>query len=127
MLLTISGSATSDRIAPAAKNERPNTTPPELRLRKPSAGLEKTTVPNSASTIDGVPATISTADSVSRASANGRPYSLSHTAVATPSGSAIAIAIAATSSVPSSGSRKPPVWVSLKPAVGWVTSRLGRT
>ena len=66
--------------------------------------------PKIARTIDGVPAIISTADSTTRASATGRPYSVSQTAIATPSGSAIAMPSAATSSVPISGSRKPPVF-----------------
>ena len=52
--------------------------------------LEKITVPNSASTIEGMPAIISIVDSTTRASADGRPYSLSQTAIATPTGSAIA-------------------------------------
>ena len=46
--------------------------------------LEKITVPNSASTIDGVPAIISTVDSTTRARAKGRPNSLSQTAIAMP-------------------------------------------
>ena len=71
--------------------------------------LEKITVPNSASTIDGVPAIISTVDSTIRARAKGRPNSLSQTAIAMPSGSAIAMPIAATMNVPISGSRNPPV------------------
>ena len=39
----------------------------------------------------------------------GRPNSLSHTAIPTPTGNATAIAIAPTITVPSNGSRKPPV------------------
>ena len=66
-------------------------------------------------------------DSATRASAAGRPNSLSQTAIAMPTGSAIAIAITATIRVPSSGSRKPPVSFSLKPGAGLVTNRLGRT
>ena len=44
--------------------------------------LEKITVPNSASTIEGVPAIISTVDSTMRARAKGLPNSLSQTAIA---------------------------------------------
>ena len=71
MLATISGSATSESIAEAAKKERPKTTPSEVRLRKPSAVLEKITVPNRARTIEGMPAIASIVDSVIRASAVG--------------------------------------------------------
>ncbi len=84
MLATISGSATSESIAEAAKKERPKTMPSVLRLRKPSAVLEKITVPNRASTIEGMPAIASIVDSVIRASAVGRPYSTSQTAIAMP-------------------------------------------
>ena len=111
MLATISGSATSESIAEAAKKERPKTTPSVLRLRKPSAVLEKITVPNRASTIEGMPAIASIVDSVIRASAAGRPYSTSQTAIATPTGRAIAIPIAATIRVPKRASEKPPVSV----------------
>ena len=93
------------------------------RLRKPSAGLEKITVPNRARTIDGTPAIISIVDSAARASAAGRPNSVSQTATATPAGSAIAIAIAATMTVPISGSSTPPVVFWLKPTFGGVVSR----
>ena len=86
----------------------------------------KRIVPNRARTTDGSPASISTVDSATRASPVGRPNSLSHTAIPTPTGTAIAIAITPTITVPSSGSRKPPVWPSLRPVVGLVTSRLGR-
>ena len=86
MLATISGSATSESIAEAAKKERPKTTPSVVRLRKPSAVLEKITVPNRARTIEGMPAIASIVDSVIRASAAGRPYSTSQTAIATPAG-----------------------------------------
>ena len=87
--------------------------------------LEKITVPNSASTIDGVPAIISTVDSTIRARPKGRPNSLSQTAIATPTGSAIAIPITATMKVPTSGSRKPPVSAWLKPVFGDVVSSCG--
>ena len=57
-----------------------------------------------------MPAIVSIVDSVTRASADGRPYSLSQTRDRRRrAGAAIAIAIAATMSVPISGSRKPPV------------------
>ena len=74
--------------------------------------------PKIASTMLGAPPTISIADSTARASPAGRPYSTSHTAIATPSGPAIAVPIAVTSSVPSIGSRKPPVALCLTSAVG---------
>ncbi len=122
MLATTSGSATSESIAEAAKKERPKTTPSELRLRKPSAVLEKITVPNRARTIEGMPAIASIVDSVIRASAAGRPYSTSQTAIATPVGSAIAIAITATIMVPKRASEKPPLSAWLKPAEAGVTS-----
>ena len=92
------------------------------RLRKPSAALEKITVPNRARTIDGMPAIASIVDSAARASAAGRPNSESQTAIATPAGRAIAIAIAATIAVPSSGSSTPPVLFWLKPTFGGVVS-----
>jgi hypothetical protein len=114
-------------MKPAARNERPKTTPPDSRLKKASAVLEKMTVPNSARTIDGVPAIISTVDSTMRASAKGRPNSLSQTAIATPSGRAIAIPIRPTRRVPTRGSRKPPVSDSLKPVFGALVSSSGRT
>jgi hypothetical protein len=84
-------------------------------------------VPKSASTIDGVPAIISIVDSAARASAKGRPYSLSQTPMPSPTGSAIAIAMSPTANVPINGSRKPPVSLSLNPAAGCVTNRFGRT
>ena len=84
--------------------------------------LEKITVPNRARTIEGMPAIASIVDSVTRASAAGRPYSTSQTAIATPAGSAIAIPIAATIMVPMRASEKPPVSLSLNPAEAGVTS-----
>ncbi len=57
-----------------------------------------------------------------RASAAGRPYSTSQTAIATPVGSASEIPITATIMVPKRASEKPPVSVSLKPAAAGVTS-----
>jgi hypothetical protein len=75
-----------------------------------------------------VPAIISTDDSQIRASTAGRPYSLSHTAIATPTGSAIDMAMAVTSRVPSNGSRKPPVAALVLALIeGLVTNRSGRT
>ena len=68
----------------------------------------KTSSPKIASTIVGVPATISTPDSTARASAAGRPYSLSQTAVATPIGNAISVPSAVSIRVPMIGSLKPP-------------------
>ena len=93
------------------------------RLRKPSAALEKITVPNSARTIDGIPAITSIVDSAARASATGRPNSRQPDGDRDPRpGGAIAIAIAATIAVPISGSRMPPVASWLKPAFGGVVS-----
>ena len=100
-------------MAAAAKNERPNTTPPDVRLRKPSHGASNSSVPNSARRIEGVPASISIVDSTTRASAAGRPNSLSQTAIAIPTGTAIAIDMIAITTVSSSGSKNPPVWLSL--------------
>ncbi len=116
---TTSGRATRDSIAPAAKNERPYTTPLEVRLKKPRAGLWNRMIPNRARTIDGVPAIISIADSATRASAEGRPYSLSHTAIAIPTGMAMPMASAVTTSVPSSGSRNPPLVAAVTRGPGW--------
>ena len=82
MLATTSGRATSESIAAAAKKERPKTMPSEVRLRKPSAVLEKITVPKRARTIEGMPAIASIVDSVIRARPAGRPYSTSQTAIA---------------------------------------------
>ena len=109
MLATISGSATSESIVAAAKKERPKTTPSEVRLRKPSAVLEKITVPNRARTIEGMPAIASIVDSVIRARVAGRPYSTSQIAIPTPAGSAIEIPITATIMVPKKASEKPPL------------------
>ena len=82
---TTSGSATSESIAPAAKNERPKTTPPDVAAEEAERGCsEKISVPNSARTIDGVPAIISIVDSASARERDGRPYSLSQTATADP-------------------------------------------
>jgi hypothetical protein len=79
VLATTSGKATRESIVEAAKKERPKTTPSEVRLRKPSAVLEKITVPNRARTIEGMPAIASIVDSAIRASAAGRPYSTNQT------------------------------------------------
>ncbi len=124
---TTSGRATSDSIAPAAKNDLPNTTPPLISDRKPRACVSNSRMPNSARTTDGAPASISTVDSASRASATGRPYSLSQTATPTPTGPAMAIAITATMTVPIIGPRKPPVSFWLNPTCGLVHSSSGRT
>ncbi len=56
--------------------------------------------PKIASTMLGTPAIISTADSTARASHEGRRYSDSQAAIATPIGAAIRIPIAVTISVP---------------------------
>ncbi len=71
VLATTSGSATSESIVEAAKKERPKTTPSEVRLRNPSTVLEKIRVPNSARTIEGMPAIASIVDSTTRARADG--------------------------------------------------------
>ena len=126
MLATISGRATSESIVAAAKKERPKTTPSEVRLRKPSAVLEKITVPNRARTIEGMPAIASIVDSVTRASAAGRPYSTSQIAMPTPTGSAIEMPITATIRVPKKASEKPPLWLWSKPAAAGVNSIEGR-
>ena len=77
-------------IAPAVKNERPKTAPPSaVKERKLKKLCWKTSRPKIASTMLGVPATISTPDSTARASQAGRPYSVSQTAIATPTGAAI--------------------------------------
>ena len=81
--------------------------------------------PNSASTIDGVPANISTVDSTTRASAAGRAYSLSHTATPMPIGVAIASAVTVTRMVPSRSARNPPVSFWVFPTFGLVQSRSG--
>ena len=126
MLATTSGRATSESIVEAAKKERPKTTPSELRLRKPSAVLEKITVPNRARTIEGMPAIASIVDSVIRARPAGRPYSTSQTAMPMPIGRAIEIPIAATIRVPRRASEKPPVSLWVNPAEAGVTSIEGR-
>ena len=126
MLATTIGRPTSDSIAAAAKNDCPSTIPCEVWLRKPSSRTVNRTVPNRARTTDGSPASISTDDSATRANPVGRPNSLSHTAIPIPTGVAIAIANNPTITVPRSGSRKPPVWLSLTPGAGLVTSRFGR-
>ena len=88
--------------------------------------LEKITVPNSARTIEGMPAIASIVDSVIRASAAGRPNSTSQTAIPIPAGSAIEIPITATIRVPKRASEKPPVCAWVKPEVAGVTSIEGR-
>ena len=89
----------------------------------------KIATPNSASTMSGVPATISMLDSTTLANAcRARPtwpYSATQIALATASGKASTIPIAVSSSVPTSGSRMPPVWACEVPTAGRVTSRLG--
>jgi hypothetical protein len=69
-----------------------------------------------------VPASISTVDSATRASAVGHPNSLNQTPTPIPAGSAIASARQATARVPIIGSKKPPLSDSEKPAAGEVTS-----
>ncbi len=86
---------------------------------------EKKERPNSASTTLGVPAITSTADSTARASGAGRPYSTSQSATQTPIGTAIAIPIVVSISVPWIGSRKPPVWLWSTSELGWVHSIAG--
>ena len=79
-------------MIPAMKNERPNTAPPSaVNERNPKNPWLKTSRPKIARTMVGVPATISTPDSTARASQDGRPYSLSQTAIATPIGVAISV------------------------------------
>ncbi len=92
-----------------------------------SSEIWNTASPKIAITMSGVPATTSMLDSTTRASQLGRPYSDSHTALASASGSANAMPISVNSSVPSSGSRKPPdpAWVVL--GSGRLKIRLGRT
>ena len=89
----------------------------------------KIATPNSASTMSGVPATISMLDSTTRASVWRTrptcPYSATQIALATASGKASAIPIAVSSSVPIRGSRMPPVWACEVLIEGRVTSRLG--
>ena len=126
MLATISGSATSESIAEAAKKERPKTTPSEVRLRKPSAVLEKITVPNRARTIEGMPAIASIVDSVIRARAVGPPVLDQPDRDRDAGRQAIAIPITATIMVPNRASEKPPVWLWLNPAEAGVTSIEGR-
>ena len=127
MAPTTSGSASSDIIAPAVKNERPNTDPPaEVCERNARKGRENINRPKIASTTLGAPAIISMPDSTARASPAGRPYSPSHTATATPSGPAIRMPSAASSSVPRSGPETHPSCLRA-PTPGEVNSRLGRT
>ena len=93
-----------------------------LRLRKASAVEEKITVPNRARTIEGMPAIASIVDSVIRASAAGRPYSTSQTAIAIPAGRASEIPMKATIRVPIRASEKPPVSLWVKPEAAGVVS-----
>ena len=81
---TISGSAISDIIDPAIRNERPNavSAPSGLNESAERNASEKMMRPKIASTIDGVPAMTSTPDSTARARPRGRPYSVSHSAIA---------------------------------------------
>ena len=118
MLATISGSATSESIAAAPKNERPKTTPSVVAAEEAERRAREDQRAEQRQDDRGLPAIVSIVDSATRASAVGRPYSVSQTAMPTPTGRAIAIAIAPTISVPISGSRKPPVVAWLKPAFG---------
>ena len=78
------GSAMSDIIAPAVRNERPNTAPPwAVKERIEKMPCWKSARPKMAMTMSGVPATISMPDSTARASHDGRPYSTIQIAVAT--------------------------------------------
>ncbi len=116
---TTSGSAISDIIAAAAMNERPKTAPPSaLKVRKPKIPWKKTSRPKIASTMLGVPAMISIADSTARASPEGRPYSVSQTAIVTPIGTAISDRHDQQERVPISGSRKPPLFALVEVGVG---------
>src|SRR4051812_18479420 len=120
---TISGRATTESIAAQAKKERPTTTPELDWLRKPMKVEPKRIVPKRARTTEGTPAIISIVDSHTRASAVGRPYSVSHTATATPTGIAIAEAITARIKVPIRALENPPEPCSVKPlAFGGVVS-----
>ena len=94
-----------------------------VKERKPKKLCWKTSRPKIASTMLGVPATISTPDSTARASQEGRPYSVSQTAIPTPTGAAIAVPITVRTSVPSIGSRKPPLLLWSRPTSGWLKSR----
>ncbi len=96
-----SGSAISDIIAPAARNERPKTPPPEaVNESGARIGSWKIARPKIAMTMSGVPATTSIPDSTARASGAGLPYSTSQTADATASGTAIAIPMIVSTIVP---------------------------
>ena len=83
-------------------------------------------MPNSARTIEGMPAIASIVDSVTRARPAGRPYSTSQTAMPMPIGRAIAIPITATIRVPKRASEKPPLSPCVNPAEAGVTSIDGR-
>ncbi len=82
---TTSGSASTDIMIPALRNDWPLTVPLlALPERNPNSGRAKINSPNSASTMLGIPAIVSIADSTARASHRGRAYSTSHTAIPTP-------------------------------------------
>jgi hypothetical protein len=119
-----SGSAISDIIAPAAKNERPNTAlPSAVNDRKDRICWENRSSPKIASTMLGVPATISIPDSTERASQDGRPYSVSHTAAPTPSGSAISVPEHRQDHRPDQRVEEAAVFDWSRSATGWVVSR----
>ncbi len=121
-----SGSARIAMMIPAAKKDCPVTVPFSACCeRKPRNGRANSSRPKIASTMLGTPASVSIADSTARASHEGRPYSDSHAASATPSGAAIPIPTAVTMNVPISGSRKPPAWPSLSEGAGDSVKRLG--
>ena len=99
--------------------ERPSgVAPSPVGERKLKKLCWKISRPKIASTMLGVPATISIPDSTARASPLGRPYSVSQTAIPTPTGAAIAVPRTATTKVPRTGSRKPPLSPWPSPAWG---------
>ena len=104
------GSAISDIIAPAVRNERPKTAPPcgGERQRREDAAAGRAPGRRSRSRCRACPATTSMPDSTARASHAGRPYSTIHTAVATAIGVAITMPMTVSRTVPRIGSRKPP-------------------
>ena len=82
---TTSGSASSDIMMPATKNDCPVTSPSLARWeRKPRKLRANSSRPKIANTMLGTPAIISIDDSTARANPDGRPYSDSHVASATP-------------------------------------------
>ena len=76
-------------MIPAFRNDRPKAPPGSAKENGAKTPSSNSARPKIASTMSGVPAITSTADSTIRLSQRGRPYSTTQIAVMTPRGAAI--------------------------------------